>query len=320
MNPLRVVQEDPDLRVMMKVRDRDRASFAESLVGMVVPSARPRLRAFLTAALPTVVSHPGLFGAIDHVFGFGDTLGTRRPGSWVLRTTKNTGRLDKKGDSGLIAFAMAAGPPQERRDEVTPDTLGAILYADRDKVRTPEGDWVALVQSIARGDQRALHSLYEQTHRLVFTLAIRIVGDRETAEEVTVDVYHDVWRRAVEYDQAAGSVVGWIMNQARWRSLDQVKLRHRKKRSAYEPTAVGRPAETTPAEECEIREESRRLQLALEALTPGERLAVETAFFSEMSYPDAAVKLNQPVGTVKTRIRSGLEKLRQAMKTSSREQ
>src|SRR4051812_20611754 len=131
---------------------------------------------------------------------------------------------------------MTAGQPQKRvHDEVTPDTLGGILYADRNKVRTPESDWVALVQSIASGDQRALHSLYEQTHRLVFTLAIRIVGDRETAEEVTIDVYHDVWRRAVEYDPAAGPVVGWIMNQARWRSLDQRKLRQRKKRSADEP-------------------------------------------------------------------------------------
>lgn len=215
---------------------------------------------------------------------------------------------------------MTAGQPPERgQDGVTPDTLGAILYADRNKARTPESDWAGLVQSVARGDHRALHALYEQTHRLVFTLAIRIVGDRETAEEVTVDVYHDVWRRAVEYDPSAGSVVGWIMNQARWRSLDQLKLRHRKKRSGAEPAEAGRPAATNPADECETREEVRRLQSALEGLTPAERQAIETAFFSELSYLDAAVKLNQPTGTVKTRIRSGLEKLRQAMKASPSE-
>ena len=203
--------------------------------------------------------------------------------------------------------------------ESTPDTLGAILYADPGKARTPESDWVALVQSIARGEQRALHSLYEQTHRIVFTLAIRIVGDRETAEEVTVDVYHDVWRRASQYDPAAGSVVGWIMNQARWKSLDQLKLRHRRKRSADGPADAGRPAATSPSDEYEIREERGRLQQALDALTPAERQAVETAFFSELSYPDTAAKLNQPVGTVKTRIRTGLQKLRQAMKASSAE-
>jgi RNA polymerase sigma-70 factor, ECF subfamily len=216
---------------------------------------------------------------------------------------------------------MAAGIPQEPvQDEVPPETLGGILYADRNKVRTPESDWVALVQSIARSDQRALHSLYEQTHRIVFTLAIRIVGDPETAEEVTVDVYHDVWRRAAEYDPAGGSVVGWIMNQARWKSLDQLKLRQRKKRSPEDSVNGGPPAAPNPADECEIREEYRRLQLSLDALTPPERQAIETAFFLELSYLDTAVKLNQPMGTVKTRIRSGLQKLRQAMKTSPKEQ
>jgi RNA polymerase sigma-70 factor, ECF subfamily len=219
-----------------------------------------------------------------------------------------------------MSLLMTAGQSQQRgQEEETPDTLGAILYADRDKVRTPESDWGILVQSVARGDQRALQSLYEQTHRLVFTLAIRIVGDRETAEEVTVDVYHDVWRRAVEYDPAGGSVVGWIMNQARWRALDQLKRRHRQKRSGDEPVDGSPSAAANPADEVEIREEVRRLQSALDGLTPGERQAIETAFFSEMSYLDAAVKLNQPAGTVKTRIRSGLQKLRQAMKTSSSE-
>jgi RNA polymerase sigma-70 factor, ECF subfamily len=201
-------------------------------------------------------------------------------------------------------------------DEVTPDTLGAILYADRTKIRTPESDWISLVQSIACGDQRALHTLYEQTHRLVFTLAFRIVGDHETAEEVTIDVYHDLWRRAGEYDPAGVPVVGWIMNLARWRSLDQLKSRQRKKRSAGETGDAGPSAAADPAEECEIREEYRRLRAALAALTPGERQAIETAFFSELSYLDTAVKLNEPMGTVKTRIRSGLQKLRQAMKAS----
>ena len=222
----------------------------------------------------------------------------------------------------LIPMILALTAEQSRgrgHVELTPDTLGAILYADRDKARTPESDWAALVQSVARGEQRALRSLYEQTHRLVFTLAIRIVGDRETAEEVTVDVYHDVWRRAIEYDPAAGSVVGWIMNQARWRSLDQLKVRQRKKRRPGEPAEGGPSAATNPADECEIREERRRLQFALDALTPAERQAVETAFFSEMSYLDTAAKLNQPVGTIKTRIRSGLQKLREAMKASPRE-
>ena len=98
----------------------------------------------------------------------------------------------------------------------------------------------------------------------------------------------------VRFWPAGGSVIGWIMNQARWKSLDQLKLRQRKKRSAEDSADGGLPASPNPADECEIREEYQRLQLALDALTPLERQAIETAFFSEMSYLDTAVKLNQP--------------------------
>src|SRR6266851_3784628 len=109
-------------------------------------------------------------------------------------------------------------------------TLGDVLYVNKAEVRVSEKDWLALVQSIAARDQLALHSLYEQTHRIVFTLIVRITNNRETAEELTLDVFHDVWRRASTYDPANGSVVGWIMNQARSRAIDRLRFEHRKKR------------------------------------------------------------------------------------------
>src|SRR6266851_9260003 len=109
-------------------------------------------------------------------------------------------------------------------------TLGDVLYIDEAKVHVSEKDWVGLVQSIAAGDQLALHSLYEQMHRIVFTLIVRITNNRETAEELTLDVFYDVWRRASTYDPADGSVVGWIMNQARSRAIDRLRFEHRKKR------------------------------------------------------------------------------------------
>src|SRR5947209_7550335 len=121
------------------------------------------------------------------------------------------------------------GRKKEQRESET-RTLGDLLYADNAKVRRSEKDWVGLVQSIAAGDQIALHSLYEQTHRIVFTLIVRITKNRETAEELTVDVFYDVWRRASSYDSADGSVVGWIMNQARCRAIDRLRFEHRKKR------------------------------------------------------------------------------------------
>src|SRR5438552_18924096 len=109
-------------------------------------------------------------------------------------------------------------------------TLGDLLFADQAKTPVSEKDWVGLVQTIAAGDQRALHALYERTQRIVFTLIVRITNNRETAEELTLDVFHDVWRRASTYDAAGGSVVGWIMNQTRSRAIDRVRFDHRKKR------------------------------------------------------------------------------------------
>src|SRR5215218_9339719 len=109
-------------------------------------------------------------------------------------------------------------------------TLGDVLYA-RPKALVTEQEWAALVQAIAAGDQLALHALYERAHRMVFTLAMRITANRETAEELTVDVFHDVWRRASGYDAANGTVLGWIMNQARSRAIDRLRFDSRKKRS-----------------------------------------------------------------------------------------
>jgi len=113
----------------------------------------------------------------------------------------------------------------------TPGTLGDVLYADTSQSHVSEQDWHGLVQSIATGDQWALHALYGRTHRIVFTLIMRIINNRETAEELTLDVFHDVWRRAATYDPAGGSVVGWIMNQARSRAIDRVRRDQRKKRN-----------------------------------------------------------------------------------------
>ena len=84
-------------------------------------------------------------------------------------------------------------------------TLGDLLYADRSCTSIPEPDWVRLVESTAAGDQQALRALYERTHRIVFTLIMRICGNREMAEELTLDVFHDVWRRSAEYDANNGS-------------------------------------------------------------------------------------------------------------------
>jgi RNA polymerase sigma-70 factor, ECF subfamily len=193
-------------------------------------------------------------------------------------------------------------------------TLGDILYADKSKVRVSEDEWLRLLRAIAGGNQGALHSLYEQTYRIVFTLIVRIIMNRETAEEVTLDVFYDVWRKASTYDPANGSVIGWIMNQARSRAIDRLRFDQRKKRVNTYPHDL-RPTTdiADPQQVCLFEEQSRLLRNALEVLNAEERKAIETAFFSELTYEQTASKLNQPIGTVKTRIRSGLGKLREAL-------
>lgn len=192
--------------------------------------------------------------------------------------------------------------------------LGDVLYADKSKFRVPEEEWLKLLRAISDGDQLALHTLFEQTHRIVFTLIVRITMNRETAEEVTLDVFYDVWRKASTYDPANGSVVGWVMNQARSRAIDRLRFDQRKKRVNTYPHSL-RPTTdiVDPQQACLFEEETRELRSALEVLTPEERKAIETAFFSELTYEQTARNLNQPLGTVKTRIRSGLEKLREAL-------
>jgi len=193
-----------------------------------------------------------------------------------------------------------------------PATLGDVLYA-QSKTPVPEQHWAALVQSIAGGDELALHALYEMAHRIVFTLIMRITANRETAEELTIDVFHDVWRRASRYDAANGTVLGWIMNQARSRAIDRLRFETRQKRSPGDDLQPLVEVAADPRDVIELREQREWLRAALTALTPDERQAIETTFFAGLTHAEAAARLNQPLGTIKTRIRSGLHKLRHAL-------
>ena len=202
-------------------------------------------------------------------------------------------------------------PAGGRRDP-RPATLGSVLYANKARAPQLEKEWVELVQSIAAGDQLALHALYERAHRLVFTLTMRITKNRQTAEELTVDVFHEVWRNAAKYDPAGGSVLGWLLNQARSRSIDRLRFERRQKR--IHPDGADWREWTAPRDSAEaiaVREQAQQLRKALTVLTPAERQAIEAAYFSDLTYAEVAARLNEPLGTIKTRIRSGLAKLRE---------
>jgi RNA polymerase sigma-70 factor, ECF subfamily len=210
-------------------------------------------------------------------------------------------------------FPIVSGTNHEHRNNGPAGTLGDLLYADRAKPRVSETEWRGLVEAIAAGDQLALRALYDRTHRLVFTLTMRILGNHANAEEVTLDVFHDVWRRAPAYDGKGGSVLGWIMNQAQSRAIDRLRFEGRKKRTEPEVADLQLEAAATMEAAAEGAVPAHVLQQALQALTPDERQAIEAAYFSELTYVEVAVQLNQPLGTIKTRIRSALGKLRRAL-------
>jgi RNA polymerase sigma-70 factor (ECF subfamily) len=191
-------------------------------------------------------------------------------------------------------------------------TLGDVLYASC-TAPIPEQEWTMLVQSIGAGDQFALHALYERAHRVVFTLIFRIAANRETAEELTVDVFHDVWRGASGYDAANGTVLGWVMNQARSRAIDRLRFDNRKKRRGDQQELSQEEPAADPYDVLKLRQQAESLRSALTTLTADERQAIETTFFAGLTHVEAAARLNQSLGTIKTRIRSGLQKMRLAL-------
>lgn len=124
--------------------------------------------------------------------------------------------------------AVSRDQASEAPDRVSA-RLGDLLYPEGPTESLPESDWVELVRAIAGAEQQALRALFERTHHLVFTLALRIIDDRETAEEVTLEVFRDVWRRSAQYDPNDRSVLGWIANLARSGAIDRLRFGQRKK-------------------------------------------------------------------------------------------
>jgi RNA polymerase sigma-70 factor (ECF subfamily) len=192
-------------------------------------------------------------------------------------------------------------------------TLGTLLYAGATKPPAAESAWVGLVRSIGAGDQDAFRDLYGRTHVIVYTLIVRIVRNTETAEELTLDVFHDVWRRAASYDEAGGTVVGWIMNQARSRAIDQTRFERRHKRVDPFPGSAEPESEVDAGREMDSEARGKQVRAAVADLAPPERSAIETAYFSDISYVETASRLREPPGTIKSRIRSGIEKLRRTL-------
>ncbi len=178
-----------------------------------------------------------------------------------------------------------------------------------------EQEWGQLITQTAQGDQAALATFYDRTSPQVFGLIYKILNNREAAEEVTLDVYTQVWRQAHTYDAARGTPGAWLMTLARTRAIDQFRsgaTEHGRMESLDAVELFASDGET-PEQDVENQERRRYVQQALAALTPEQRQAVALAYFYGMSQSEIAERLQLPLGTVKTRIRLGMIKLREAL-------
>jgi RNA polymerase sigma-70 factor (ECF subfamily) len=182
---------------------------------------------------------------------------------------------------------------------------------------TCEPDWTATIKRVAEGDQSALTLFYDSTNKLAFGLVLRVLNDRALAEEVLLDVYMQVWRQAVRYDDRRGTPLSWLMTIARSRAIDRLRS-GKQERLRNEPIdATGRLMALTPSpQDTTVASERQEfVRAALDTLTPEQREVIELAYYLGMSHSEIAVKLGQPLGTVKTRTRLGMMKLREKLKT-----
>jgi RNA polymerase sigma-70 factor (ECF subfamily) len=175
--------------------------------------------------------------------------------------------------------------------------------------------WRGYVNQSAKGDQSALASLYDESSSLVYSVALRVLGDVADAEEVTLDVYTQVWKTAATYDGSRGSVTAWLVTLARSRAIDRCRARtSRQSRETALPETFDFPS-PGPTPERETVEAQRRLRIAaaMAALPSEQREVLQLAFFSGLTHSELAERLQQPLGTVKTRIRMGMMKLREQL-------
>jgi RNA polymerase sigma-70 factor (ECF subfamily) len=197
-------------------------------------------------------------------------------------------------------------------DEYLPGGSSSGAAARLDAI-TPLSGLAALVELMAQGRQEALARLYDETSSMLNGLLLRILERPEDAEEVLLDVYMKAWKYAARYSDNRGSVQAWLMIMARNAAIDRIRQKRAQPRTlAFEPESMPEPESTdaSPEEQTAERERRRRVQLVLNELPPEQREVVELAFFGGLTHAELAERLREPLGTIKSRIRMGLMRLR----------
>jgi RNA polymerase sigma-70 factor (ECF subfamily) len=174
-----------------------------------------------------------------------------------------------------------------------------------------------LIAAIAQQDQSAMAEFYDRTHRTVYGLILRILDDSSLAEEVCLDVYLQVWNQAGIYSADRGTPFAWVIMMARSRAIDRLRsARHRRWETASLEGCFHLADKAETPEQAAIRKEKRaRIQAALQSLSPEQRQLIEIAYFTGLSQSEIALNYAIPLGTVKTRMRVGLLRMREFLST-----
>lgn len=183
----------------------------------------------------------------------------------------------------------------------------------------PAGADAELLRRMCAGDEAALGELHDRWSPLLYSLVLRIVGDGHDAEEVLEETFWQAWRQAGRYQDGRGSVSSWLTTIARSRALDRLRARRRRREESWdgaEETLASASADHDPHGPLEAMEAEERRAIIVRAvaqLPEQQRKTVELAYFGGMSQSEIAEQTGQPLGTVKTRARLALQKLREVL-------
>lgn len=168
----------------------------------------------------------------------------------------------------------------------------------------------ALLRAVARGDESALADIYDRYRLILFGLILRILSDRAEAEDVLQEVFLQVWRRAGDFDEARGRGFTWLVTIARSRALDRLRASASRGRVATEAAQMPHDESGDAAADAVRSEQSEIVRQALSELSADQQRALFMAYFEGLTQAEIAARLGDPLGTVKTRIRLGMIKLR----------
>jgi len=177
----------------------------------------------------------------------------------------------------------------------------------------------ALVHRLLQKDVRAFEQLYDRHSRIVYGLLRRILQQAGTAEEVAQEVFLQLWRNAGQYDESRGPFLPWLLTLARNRALDTLRLKSERQRRREDQTEAMPPVVAVPEYEKELDEKRRGeiVRALMGSLNPQQKKAIELAYFEGLSHTEIAAALKEPLGTVKSWIRSGLLRLKEGLQATT---